>query len=405
MKPPVRFPVLVKAGSTTAKIYKVRKQQAKAGYCYTVSAHHAGQRIARQYTTLERAKEEARRIVDVIDRGRAAVESQATASDLAELAAARELVGEVGLLSALHEWKRASEISGGRLLEAAAAWRATQSLTESLTVIEAVKRFLEARKARGVDIKSTYRNRLDVFCKDFGDASIGSLQATHLQAWLARFQVPATHNTYRRNMVALFRWCARQGYLPRNGPTEAELTETMQEPETDVGLFSPSELEQIARILESDHRHYLAPMVLAAWCGMRRVEVHAQLWSDIDLKAGHLNVTAAKKRTVKNRFITLHPTAVAWLRISPRNGDPIAGNLALDRIRDIARSRGIQTPENGFRHGWISARCTITGDPARVAAEAGNSPKQIHRHYRRPLPLDVAEAWFSILPSPSKTAP
>ncbi|MCC5840124.1 MAG: site-specific integrase [Opitutales bacterium] len=399
------YPIKVKAGSTTANIYKVRKSQTKQGHCFTVSIHYGGRRVTRQFTTIERAKDEARRMVDMVDRGRAATEVHASTADLDELAAARDVAGETGVIAALHEWKRAVTLTGGHLLEAAAAWQSVHPLVQSVTVTEAVERFLAAKTARGVDVKATYRNCLTVFCRDFGSQPLNSIRAGILQRWMEKFSAPGTHNTYRRNIVALFRWCARQGFLSRNGPTEAELTEAMQETEGDIGLFTPADLERIARLMEQDHPNYLAPLALAAWCGMRRAEVHEQLWRDIDLEAGHLNVTGAKRRTVKNRFISLHPTALSWLRASPREGEAIARNLAMDRIRDIARTAGIATPENGFRHAWISARCALTGDPARVASEAGNSPRQIHRHYRRPMPKEVAEAWFAILPSgPLKTA-
>ena len=74
--------------------------------------------------------------------------------------------------------------------------------------------------------------------------------------------------------------------------------------------------------------------------------------------------------------------AVEWLKLCPRDGDAIAGNLAIDRIRDIGRTAGFTLPENCFRHSYISHRVAATGDIPRVSLDAGNSPKEINRHYR-----------------------
>ena len=54
--------------------------------------------------------------------------------------------------------------------------------------------------------------------------------------------------------------------------------------------------------------------------------------------------------------------------------------------------------QNGLRHSFISYRVALTGDVARTALEAGNSPKMIFRHYREVVEEDAAQAWFAITP-------
>ena len=54
--------------------------------------------------------------------------------------------------------------------------------------------------------------------------------------------------------------------------------------------------------------------------------------------------------------------------------------------------------QNGLRHSYISYRVAQTGDVARTALEAGNTPKMIFRHYREVVDEESAIAWFSIMP-------
>ncbi len=54
--------------------------------------------------------------------------------------------------------------------------------------------------------------------------------------------------------------------------------------------------------------------------------------------------------------------------------------------------------QNALRHSFISYRVALTGDVARTALEAGNSPKMIFRHYREVVTEEDAKAWFAITP-------
>lgn len=73
-------------------------------------------------------------------------------------------------------------------------------------------------------------------------------------------------------------------------------------------------------------------------------------------------------------------------------------NLAVDRIRVIARDAKFELPETCFRHSFISHRVAQTGNVAEIALEAGNSPQILFRHYREHFTKDEGAAWFGISP-------
>ena len=69
-------------------------------------------------------------------------------------------------------------------------------------------------------------------------------------------------------------------------------------------------------------------------------------------------------------------------------------------MSDVAVKAGIPGGwrQNALRHSFISYRVALTGDVARTALEAGNSPKMIFRHYREIVDEEAAKAWFAITP-------
>ena len=145
--------------------------------------------------------------------------------------------------------------------------------------------------------------------------------------------------------------------------------------------------------------HYLPALALAAFCGLRRAEIHGQDWNGIELERKFVRITQVKKGTPARRLVPLCPAAVEWLVPYRQKEGPICSNLAMDRIRDIARTAGHDLADNGFRHSFISYRVAVTGNIPETSIEAGNSVAMIHRHYRELATKTEAEAWFGITPA------
>jgi hypothetical protein len=75
--------------------------------------------------------------------------------------------------------------------------------------------------------------------------------------------------------------------------------------------------------------------------------------------------------------------------------------LAIDGIRRIAREAAppFALPENAFRHSYITHAVAATGDIPRVSLDAGNSPKEINRHYRELVSEAEGKMWFESVPA------
>ena len=153
------------------------------------------------------------------------------------------------------------------------------------------------------------------------------------------------------------------------------------------------------RLIRDKAPDYLPALAVAAFCGLRRSEVHGQDWKDIHLERKLLRITKAKKGTPANRLTPLCDAAVEWLLPHRKKEGPICTNLAIDRIRDIARTAEYDLADNGFRHSFISYRVAATGNIPETSLEAGNSVAMINKHYREVVTKDEAKVWFSITPA------
>ena len=108
-----------------------------------------------------------------------------------------------------------------------------------------------------------------------------------------------------------------------------------------------------------------------------------------------------KAKTAARRLVPLSENLKAWL--APWRGETgpvITITDASGALSDTAVKAKVPGGwrQNALRHSFISYRVALTGDVARTALEAGNSPKMIFRHYREVVDEQAAEAWFGIMP-------
>ena len=401
MKSTVRFPKRLVQGNTKVTIYRNKHAKTSVGFIYQVAWYSAdGRRRLKQFTNQDEAIADGKRRLEQLAAGEVEAGS-ASNSDLRELRKARELAGEVPLLAALEEWKAAREFADVHLIEAAKEWQERQGAAALDKSVEFVySEFLKAKRLNGRSEK-TYTAQLDAFSQKYGSLPISSLKEPTLQTWLNGFENPSTRNTKRKRLVTFFRWAQKKGYLSRSIKTEAEMTDTALETESKRETIEAPALFGLLEYMKQEHPHYVAPLALAGLCGLRRNEVHNQLWEDIHLERKLLKVSSAKKGTPAYRIVRLSEKALKWLSFSAQPaGEVCPGNTwAQDRIRDIGQTGDRFTlPEGCFRNGYISHLVALSGDIARTALEAGNSPSIIRKHYLELFTAEQGAEWFGDFP-------
>lgn len=394
------FPKSVKVGSVVVKVYRIKHKTTKSGWAYSV-AHIAqgGARKLTQFADLAQAMEEARLKAGQLAAGR--IEgAEMSRSERDDLQAAREICGEVPLIAALQEWKRVRDLTNGNAIAAAETWAARSGVSyKRIKLSDAVNLFMKKKEADGVDMSCSYKKILPSLQEALGQRMLDSITSRDLGEWMVeRYSHAVTRNTARKRVVTLWRWARKNGYLPRDAQTEAEQTDAARETDAEIGTITGQTFGELLRFFKTKHPEYLGPLILAGFCGLRRSEIHDQVWEDVNLDEKFIRVSKAKRNTPAKRLVPLCDAAVKWLRLCNEREGQLCANLAIDRIRSIARDAGFVLPENAFRHSYISHRVAQTGNVAEVSLEAGNSPRIIHKHYRGLFTKADGRAWFSIAP-------
>lgn len=397
----------IKRGAVATKVYMFTRKDGRKVFtaCWSPVPGHSK---TRQFSSYEAAHAEASLKADQLAAGKLAVASADT-RDLDELAAARKIAArfELPVMAALAEWSRARELTQGNVIPACEAWAARNSSpVDRITVEAVVKKFLAAKTAAGIKTAENHAHIFADLTRDFGAHDLDTISALMLDKWLARWEHPSTRNTFRKHLVALWRWSQKKGYLSRELKTEAENTERAVEAPLVPGIIDAPTFGRLLEFFRIKHPEYLSALALAGFCGLRRSEIHAQRWEDVNLAEGHLKVSKAKRGTPSRRLVTLCPALIAWLKLEANRKGAICDNLAVDRIRKIATGATDESgarvfadmPENCFRHAFISHRVAATGDVARTSLEAGNSPDMIRKHYMELVTRSEGEAWFALVP-------
>lgn len=405
------WPHTIRVGNSILKVYRVAAPLAKTGWSYTLAWKQQGKRQRKNYADPAVALAEGRLKAEQLNAG--FVEGAAmTREDRDELLAARRIVGPgIPLLSALDEWARAHQLTGGAILPAAEAWAARNaSAVVPISLRDAVDRFIAEKERAGHEGERTYRAKLDPLVATIGAAvPLHLVTVGQLGQYLARYADGVTRNDFRKRAVTLWRWARANGHLPDGAPLAIERTMRAKERPTDIGILEPDTFRRLLAWCRAEHPGTLAALVLAGFCGIRSDEIHGkradrsirQTWEDIHLDRKFVRVTVAKQNTPAWRHVPLCPAAVEWLSLTPaaERAGPVCDGAALERLRVLARNAGYALPENCLRHSFISYRVEVLHDKARVAKEAGNSEREIDRRYRVPVRPATARQWFGIKPA------
>jgi integrase len=398
------WPRRVKSGSVVVTVYRLSHKKMATGYVYQLTwRDFDGARRSSQYADEAKALDEADLKAKQMAAGRVGA-TDVSREDLAFLKAVREASGDTPTLVALDEWKEAQRLTNGQLLVAARDWAVRNKVVESgVLVKDVIDAFIKVKTAAGVDMKASYDRSLWHVLDAFGVRDIVGVTTKEIQAWLdSKFEHEVTRNTIRRRMVTVWRWAATVGYLPRGVKTEAEYTHEAREPDLEIGIIDVATATGLLKFFRKCWGgEFIGPLAIALFGGLRRSELHAQVWEDIHLDRSLLKVTKAKRNTPAKRLVPLCKAAVAWLSLIPkskRKGKLCRRSDAIDYIRKIGIKAGFKLPKNCFRHSFISHRVAKTGDVPETSLVAGNSPEKIHRHYRELVTKSAGENWFAMKP-------
>jgi integrase len=393
-----RFPITVKKGHATVKIYQVKNRDRTN---YTVSYVAANGRKRRNFADLDLAKREAGIIAQSLSDGDMEA-LKLTGREKQIYVAAEQALTRTGLPldSAAREFARCFDILGhAGIVEACRYFKQhVETGLPDVPVVVAVEKFANAKREEGVS--AFYLHDIKTILGRFAAAfqcNIASIATEDLRDYVGGLKVgPVAKNNHRQLIVVLFNFSKANGWLRKNEATAADALGTYKVKERDVAIYTPSE---IARLLAAVDVDFVPYIVLIAFAGVRREELHKGLqWEAINFERGTLVIPAAIAKTGRKRKIDLAENVLAWLAPYRGKRGPIFKTDPRNRIAKVVKASGVKWKRNALRHSFGSYRMEQTKNAGQVALEMGNSPAVVMAHYFEIVDEQAAREYWSIKP-------
>jgi integrase len=395
----VRFPIVVKRGSSEVKIYRDRKTE---GTYYRVVYYLGSKRHRLNFSDFQEATEEAEAKASQLSRGDIDA-LQLSGKDRLEYGRAKDAVKDFALpLDAVAiEYSEARKLLDGvPLLDAARFYaRHHGKGIKRKSVATAVDEMIDAKTRKGVSelYLADLRYRLGVFAGAF-HCDVNAITPDDVQQFFDGLKLsPRSHNNFLCALRTFFRFAQKHDWLSKEVDLLSRVEKRNGKP-MPVEIFTSSEL---AALLRHASPQVASCIALAAFAGLRAEEILRLEWADIERRPGFIEVAAHKAKTAARRIVPIADSLAKWLAMAPRNGEHVwAQSKAwfFEALRDAANDAKLKWKQNALRHSFISYRLAEIQDVNRVALEAGNSPQIIFRHYRELATPQQAKTWFAIAP-------
>jgi integrase len=288
---------------------------------------------------------------------------------------------------------------------------------EKRTVRQAADEMLAAK--RGANLSEVHLKDLDYRLNRLADAfemNIGGVSGPMLQTWMDNMPGSGrTKRNYLAVVAALFRFCIKRKYLPKDAMEEVEAVQQTREDNGEIEIFTPAEMGELLYAARPEMIPWLA---IAGFAGLRTAEIQRLEWQEVNLKERHIEIKASKAKTAARRLAPITDNLAEWLNPYAKEAGKVTGFEswwnqlpkvveAVNEQRQSLAERSGQTflseqklvwKHNALRHSFISYRLAAIKNAAEVALEAGNSPQMIFKHYRQLVTEAEAKKWFSVRP-------
>ncbi len=432
------FPIAVKRGSVTVKVYHTPTRKWDA---YTVTHYQDGKRIRAVFADLGEARTEAESIANRLGNVEADVLTL-TSADRAGHLRARYFLDPLGIpieTAAMIVAEAAKKLGKTPILRAVDYYVQKHPVDmEPMKTAEVVKKLMELKEKDGLsaDYLRHLRTALRLFAEKF-NGLIEEIQGSAIDAWLREQKWgPRTRNNIRTSIQTLFNFAVARRYLAKDHD-ELNAVALAKDRDGAIEIFTPAEMREI---LEHAPEGLVPFLAIGAFAGIRSAEIQRLRWENVQLEHDLIEIRADNAKTASRRTVPIQPNLKAWLEACKDKEGlvcsyPNVSNAIMDVVATINKARKAErvklNPElgkrkkagkkgtaaaarkldknqedwkfkwkhNALRHSFISYRVAEVKNVAEVALEAGNSPQMIFKHYRELVRPEAAKAWFGLMPA------
>lgn len=288
------------------------------------------------------------------------------------------------------EWQRSSE-KGARAKLAEVARRLDRGLPveEARVTLAAYGPTWLASIASSVKPSTFafYRTLLEVHLteSDFGPLRVARITPATVRALIGRMQSEGYRPRTIRGVLDVLRQVLRQAMA--DGIVDRNVVELVRRPRLEQAEPRHLTADQARRFLDAARADPLYSLfAVALGTGLRRGELLALTWRDVDLEAGTINVRAAKTAAGVRR-IPLAPFAAAALAELEHAPGPIwlvSPTSATKRAAKIATSIGVEGMTlHSLRHSTASLLLDAGVDPLTIQSILGHTRVSMTAWYAR----------------------
>ncbi len=108
------------------------------------------------------------------------------------------------------------------------------------------------------------------------------------------------------DLRAVIRYCAREGYIPKNYMADVQKLISRVIPPDEYKALTDEELHDIVDAFENDNKMKLQVLLLFN-CGLRPGELYGLQFSDFDYEAKKVSIRRALSIDLHRQFVYIHP--------------------------------------------------------------------------------------------------
>jgi len=305
----------------------------------------------------------------------------------------RRLPADVSLTQVIEDWLQRRAPAGG-----------------VKTLQEVAKEFIVSRRSMGVRPRTLvqYESYLRSINEEFGETPVADIERAAIEDWLSESDwAPRSRRNYLVTLTTLLNFALDREYCSGNPASRIERPIL---DDSAPGILTVKEAEALLQTALTGVPDKLDPkpqmvagIAIGLFAGLRRSEICTLDWSEVSLDDCYIEIKAAKAKTRQRRLVTIGDNLAAWLkpyvkvegRVAPSANQDVFG----EHLKDIAQAAGItQWPHNAMRHSFGSYFYAKTKEENRTAAEMGNSPAVVFKHYRAIVRNGDENKYWAIMP-------
>jgi hypothetical protein len=204
---------------------------------------------------------------------------------------------------------------------------------------------------------------------------------------------------YRKNLIStigtLFNFAKIRNYVHRDHPGVSPITRPAVVPR-EVRVLTSSDCYKLLAGLPPK---LIPSAAIGLFTPIRSTEIDRMDWSRVNLREGHIEISARTAKKKIRRIVPIPANLNAWLRPFVKPCGKVCPFLKIsDNWNQVAARAGVQWSRNVHRDSAISYTVALTKNVPEVALVAGNSPQVIVSNYLKCVTEAEAKKWFSIRP-------